>query len=214
MLPRAGGMRSPRSIVILLVRFTAPTLDHAAELRFRYRLDDGDAEWTDSGGLRIAQFTDLPPGRHAFRVQAMAPFASDFGPEATFVVDMAARFDETLTFRLSLVALGVALLYGAYRLRLAGSSSVRPSSRARSRCARASWRTAQGELVVVNAEPRALNVDLERRVAVAVDELVGRAHGGLWAHGRGRRARGAAAAVRARHDRRTCSATSSAIAPT
>ena len=39
-------------------------------VRFRYRLDNLDADWTDAGTRSAAYYSHLPPGRYTFRVMA------------------------------------------------------------------------------------------------------------------------------------------------
>jgi len=46
--------------------FTAPS-----EVRYRFRLEGFDKDWTDAGGRRNATYTNLPPGVYRFDVQAM-----------------------------------------------------------------------------------------------------------------------------------------------
>ncbi|HEV7589596.1 MAG TPA: diguanylate cyclase, partial [Longimicrobium sp.] len=50
--------------------FTAPSFVSPENLRFRYRLDGFDPGWTDGGTRRAAFYTNVPPGRYAFQVQA------------------------------------------------------------------------------------------------------------------------------------------------
>jgi signal transduction histidine kinase/ligand-binding sensor domain-containing protein len=45
--------------------FTAPL-----KVRYRYRLEGFDRNWTDAGTRRAAFYTTIPPGRYTFRVQA------------------------------------------------------------------------------------------------------------------------------------------------
>jgi ligand-binding sensor domain-containing protein len=44
--------------------FTAPS-----EVRYRFRLDGFDKDWTDAGNRRSATYTNLTPGRYVFHVQ-------------------------------------------------------------------------------------------------------------------------------------------------
>lgn len=117
-LPPAGGAAAPDERTVV-VRYTAPTLDEPGAVRFRYRLDDVDEDWVDAGTRRVAMYTGLPAGRHRFRVAALAPGAVEFGPEASFSVDLEAAFAETLPFRLLVIAAALALLYALYRARVA-----------------------------------------------------------------------------------------------
>ena len=53
------------------IRYTGIDLREPEQLRFRYRLDGVDANWIDAQGARIATYTNVPPGRHRFRVEAI-----------------------------------------------------------------------------------------------------------------------------------------------
>jgi signal transduction histidine kinase/ligand-binding sensor domain-containing protein len=51
-------------------RYTAPTMTVADRVRFRYRLENYDTRWVDAGDRRMAEYTNLPPGRYRFLVEA------------------------------------------------------------------------------------------------------------------------------------------------
>ena len=40
------------------------------KVRYRYMLDGFDHDWTDAGARHVAYYTNIPPGRYTFRVQA------------------------------------------------------------------------------------------------------------------------------------------------
>src|SRR5205807_1180659 len=48
--------------------YTAPLFLTAKKLRFRYRLEGFDQEWTDAGARRIAYYTNIPTGQYRFHV--------------------------------------------------------------------------------------------------------------------------------------------------
>jgi signal transduction histidine kinase/streptogramin lyase len=52
------------------IDYTALELAAPQRVRFRYRLDGQDAEWTTVTGRRQAFYTDLPPGHYQFHVAA------------------------------------------------------------------------------------------------------------------------------------------------
>lgn len=52
-------------------RYTAPTFLTPSQLRFRYRLEGFDAEWSDAGPRRTAYYTNVPPGHYRFSVIAV-----------------------------------------------------------------------------------------------------------------------------------------------
>jgi diguanylate cyclase (GGDEF)-like protein len=51
-------------------QFSAPSFAAPENTRFRYRLLGFDSRWTDAGNTRVASFTNLPPGKYGFTVQA------------------------------------------------------------------------------------------------------------------------------------------------
>lgn len=162
-LPLAGGA-VPDEDRTLLVRYTAPTLTHPREVRFRYRLDGVDGAWVDAGDRRIAMYTSLPPGRHVFHVAALAAHGAGFGPEATFAIDVDAAFSETLAFRLLLLAAGLAVLYLGLRLRVA-QHVAREAHLGQLVTARTS------DLAAAKGELETLNASLAERVTDAVAKL-------------------------------------------
>jgi signal transduction histidine kinase/ligand-binding sensor domain-containing protein len=51
-------------------QYTAPSFVAARDLTFRYKLEGFDPAWIDAGRRRTAYYTNVPPGRYAFRVLA------------------------------------------------------------------------------------------------------------------------------------------------
>ncbi len=60
-------------------RYTGLSFVQPARLTFRYKLDGFDRDWIDAGGRREAFYTNLPPGKFAFHVEA-ANLDSAFKP--------------------------------------------------------------------------------------------------------------------------------------
>lgn len=54
----------------LEINYTASSFIKSGEIKFKYRLEGRDAEWTDAGVRRVTYFPYLPPGRYTFRVIA------------------------------------------------------------------------------------------------------------------------------------------------
>ena len=52
------------------LHYTSPSLSAPGRVRFRYRLDGYDPTWVEAGTRRVANYADLPPGAHRFRVAA------------------------------------------------------------------------------------------------------------------------------------------------
>jgi ligand-binding sensor domain-containing protein len=54
----------------LLFRYTALSFEAPKGVAFKYRLEGFDRDWVDAGTARVAQYTNMPPGRYRFRVVA------------------------------------------------------------------------------------------------------------------------------------------------
>lgn len=54
----------------LEINYTGLSFVKPEQLKFRYKLDGLDKNWTDAGTRRTANFTHLPPGDYTFRVTA------------------------------------------------------------------------------------------------------------------------------------------------
>ncbi|HEY7863728.1 MAG TPA: two-component regulator propeller domain-containing protein [Thermoanaerobaculia bacterium] len=88
-------------------------------VRFRYRLHGFDENWRDAGGRRVAYYTNIPPGRYRFEVQAANESGLWSPATATTQMSLARPFTQTVWFyllcALPLIAAGIVL----HRLRLA-----------------------------------------------------------------------------------------------
>jgi PAS domain S-box-containing protein len=102
----------------LEIDYTAPSFSVPQKVRFRYRLEGRDREWQDAGTRRQAFYTDLKPGHYRFRVTACNSSGvwNQTGASLDFVVLPA--YYETNWFRLSCVAVFIALLWALHRWRV------------------------------------------------------------------------------------------------
>jgi signal transduction histidine kinase/ligand-binding sensor domain-containing protein len=82
-LPIAEGMTIPPTAARLQIEFSVPTLSPDEQTRFRYRLDGFDSTWINSGRLRTAIYTNLPPRAYRFRVQVQDASGSWHGEDAS-----------------------------------------------------------------------------------------------------------------------------------
>ena len=77
--------RGPLSIApnphVVRIGYVAPSLQHAHEVAYQYRLGGFDAAWFDAGSAREAVYRQLPPGEFAFEVRARLP-GSDWSTPA------------------------------------------------------------------------------------------------------------------------------------
>jgi len=97
----------------LEVRFTSPVFTSPETMRFKYRLDQLDADWVDVGGQRNVTFTHLSAGEYTFNVLAGNSDGRWSQPPAAFRITVQPHYWERTAFRVALMfALlgGVALL--------------------------------------------------------------------------------------------------------
>ena len=113
-----SGLVLPSGASNLQIDYTAGSLSIPERVRFRYRLEDVDADWVDPGERRQAFYTRLGPGSYRFRVIA----ANDAGvwnrQGATFTFRIPPTFVQTRLFAGFCALLGAALLWFLYTLRL------------------------------------------------------------------------------------------------
>jgi signal transduction histidine kinase/ligand-binding sensor domain-containing protein len=105
------------------VDYAAPTLRASGKVRFRYRLEGFDDEWFDAGTQRQARFSSLPAGRYRFAVMASNPDGVWNGEAAGVGFEIARPFHQRPTFYAVCAGALLALVGGAYRLRLARMSA-------------------------------------------------------------------------------------------
>jgi ligand-binding sensor domain-containing protein len=98
--------------------FTALAFATPERLEFAYRLQDFDPGWVPAGPLRVAQYTNIPPGRYQFRVRVRnrdGDWNEDGAP-----IGLRVRphwYRTTAFYALAVVGVVLAVL-GAYRVRV------------------------------------------------------------------------------------------------
>jgi signal transduction histidine kinase/ligand-binding sensor domain-containing protein len=102
----------------LEIDYTSPTFTIPQKVRFRYRLDGYDHEWNDAGTRRQAFYTDLPPGKYSFRVIACNSDGVWNDSAAKLDFSVAPAYYQTNWFRVLCAVCVLALLWGAYQLRV------------------------------------------------------------------------------------------------
>ncbi len=102
----------------LAFTFTGLSLSVPERVRFRYRLDGFDRDWSEPATTREAAYTNLGPGSYSFRVIASNPDGVWSGEEAVVRFVVEPLFWQTWWFRVaSLLALAL-LTLALYRYRL------------------------------------------------------------------------------------------------
>jgi ligand-binding sensor domain-containing protein/signal transduction histidine kinase len=86
--------------------YTAPL-----KVRYRYRLEGFDRDWTDAGTRRTAYYTNIPPGHYTFRVQAANNDGVWNTAGAAISFELKPHFYQTLWFyALLLLAMGASVV--------------------------------------------------------------------------------------------------------
>jgi signal transduction histidine kinase len=94
------------------------SLSNPERVRYRYRLDGFDKDWSEPVSVRTAIYTNLSPGSYLFRVIASSSDGLWKGSEATFPFDIEPMWWQTWWFRLcAVLGTGVVIL-AFYRLRM------------------------------------------------------------------------------------------------
>ncbi len=93
--------------------FAAPS-----RVRYRYLLDGFEKQWTEAGSRRTAFYTNLPPGRYLFKVQAAGSDGLWNGTGADLAFTILPPFYRRVWFYLLLILALASLAYAIYYLRI------------------------------------------------------------------------------------------------
>jgi len=113
-----GQLRLSPQLRDLQIDYTALSLVAPEKVLFRYKLEGWDRDWQDVGNRRQALYSNLPPGNYRFRVRASNN--SGVWNEAGTFLDFAVApaYYQTIWFRVSGVAVFLALVAALYQLRV------------------------------------------------------------------------------------------------
>lgn len=152
-----GPFELPAGTRSLEFRYTAPTFVAPASVDFHYELEGVDPGPVAAGTRRRAFYTNLEPGKYAFRVSATNHDGLPSPSPTVVVFSIPPRFVETRLFKGALLAVLAATAFGLHRARLAA------------------LRRRRNELEAIVArrteEIRQLNVTLETRVQERTSEV-------------------------------------------
>ena len=98
--------------------YAALSLSVPERVRYRYRLDGFDQDWSEATADRQAVYTNLRHGRYRFRVIASNSDGLWNGSEASLAFDIRPTLWQTPSFQAAAVLIGIAAAWGLYRLRL------------------------------------------------------------------------------------------------
>jgi len=95
----------------LQVEYTALAYRASHQIVFSYRLDGNDKTW-QKVDRRVAYYTNLPPGKYRFFVQAFDREGHRCGPPAVFTFTILPHFYETVWFRFTCLGVVILLIVG------------------------------------------------------------------------------------------------------
>ena len=98
------------------IRYTGVYLSAPERVAYSYKLEGLDVDWVPARNRRLINYNSLNHGRYRFDVRAQAPGGAV--AETSFAFEMLPHYYETLWFRFVFVAVLIAAVWGAYRLRL------------------------------------------------------------------------------------------------
>ena len=115
-----GMLRFPPGTQKLEFRYAALSFLMPRFLRYRYRLEGVDGEWIERGNQRVAQYTNLRPGRYRFLVDVSAPtLGRDWSGSPTAIdIEIEPQPWQQAWFMALATALSGLLLFAIYRWRL------------------------------------------------------------------------------------------------
>jgi signal transduction histidine kinase/ligand-binding sensor domain-containing protein len=102
----------------LQIDYTSPTFSIPQKVTFRYKLEGYDDDWREAGPRRQAFYTDVPPGKYAFRVIAANSDGVWNERAARLDFSVAPAYYETNWFRALCAMLLLLLAWAGYRLRV------------------------------------------------------------------------------------------------
>jgi len=122
----APGASVPPGHRTLEFHYTSPTFKTPDKLRFRYKLDDFDADWTNAQTRRIAYYTNVPPGEYQFHVRVVNR-EGVASPAATAALVVEPFFYQTVIFWVFVAVslLGAAWAAHQWRVQLVRASAER-----------------------------------------------------------------------------------------
>jgi ligand-binding sensor domain-containing protein/signal transduction histidine kinase len=117
-LPTNQSLDLPPGNGKLEIQYSAIRLRSQERMRFRYKLEGFDGEWTEAFGRRLAFYTNLPPGQYRFRVAAYEMNAPASMSEAAVDIHWRPHFYATPLFLTLCVAGAAAAGMGVHLFRL------------------------------------------------------------------------------------------------
>ncbi|MEI9975869.1 MAG: two-component regulator propeller domain-containing protein [Ignavibacteriota bacterium] len=117
-IEQTGRASVPAKTGAIHIAYTALSFAAPRKVRFRYKLENYDKDWSPPVSLREVTYTNLPYGNYSFKVVACnnSGIWNEQGARLDFRVLRA--WYQTLWFRLVVVITGLSLLRAFYRIRI------------------------------------------------------------------------------------------------
>jgi signal transduction histidine kinase/ligand-binding sensor domain-containing protein len=113
-----GSRRIPSSRRRITLSYAGLSLGVPDRVRYRYRLDGFDGDWSEPVSERQAVYTNLSPGQYRFRVTASNSEGLWNGSEASLPFEIQPMVWQTIWFRLSALVLCSLAVWAIYRVRM------------------------------------------------------------------------------------------------
>jgi len=171
----ADGLTLPQRTTSLRIDFTAASLSMPSRVRFRFKLEGTDGDWTDAGARREVFYTNLGPGDYRFRVIAANEDGVWNAQGAALNFTIAPTFSQTRGFLVACVVTAALLIWMLYLSRLRQVSErvrerIEERQRERDRIARELHDTLmqgfQGSIYRVHAAAQRMSADAPSRIAI------------------------------------------------
>lgn len=106
-----SGLKVPPGPGELEFHFSAPNLSSGQRINFRYQLEGFDSGWVQAGQRRAAYYTNIPPSKYRFRVEATNQDGTWSSQEAALLFTLKPHLYQTFLFYLfcGLSVIGTAL---------------------------------------------------------------------------------------------------------
>jgi signal transduction histidine kinase/ligand-binding sensor domain-containing protein len=170
----AGGVQIPAGHNHFQFEYAGLSFVAPQKVRYRYKLEGFDHDWTDAGSRRTAYYTNIPPGHYTFRVQAANNDGIWNEQGATLQFQLHPHFYQTIWFYglLGLALIGLVLLGLRLRL-LRAEREFRAVLGERNRIAREIHDTLAQGYVGVSVQLEVLNELLRHHKMEAATEHLG-----------------------------------------
>lgn len=114
----SGRASLPARVHSLHIAYTALSFSAPRKIRFRYKLQGYDTDWSPPVSLREATYTNLPPGNYKFLVIACNNDGVWNNEGATLDFRIPPAWFQTIWFRILCLAATLVMLWSIYRLRV------------------------------------------------------------------------------------------------